>query len=214
MVTVWPEMLKWSCIGEGAFRMFLKPLSKISCWLPNVLFITLHPVAFESVYDPFFFKDWIFILGGHKEVLDGGFSFQVHFYAIFLASPLETFTQPLVVWYCYVWFLIHVVIRIRVPVVAIFPLWGWYLAHHLHSVEGPCWLLAFLQTVIQMLFLFLQFRVGQSRWFLPYETESLSHYILMVWYDGCPNADTGFMCWLSVDSGLESALFIWSNQHI
>ena len=42
-------------------------------------------------------------------------------------------------------FFIHVVTRIKVPVVAIFLLWGWYLAPHLHSVEGPCWVLVFLK---------------------------------------------------------------------
>ena len=33
-------------------------------------------------------------------------------------------------------------------------------------------------------------------------------------HDGCPNADTGFMCRLPVGSGLKSALYIRSNQHI
>ena len=72
--------------------MFFKPLPKVSGSLPNILFITLHPVAFESVYDPTSFKDWIFILRGHMQVLDGRSSFEVHFYAICFPSPLETRT--------------------------------------------------------------------------------------------------------------------------
>ena len=71
----------------------------------------------------------------------------MHFYVIFLASPLKTFTQPPVVWNSYMWFLVPVVIGIRVPVV-IFLLGGWCLAPNLHPVEGPCWVLAFLQAVI------------------------------------------------------------------
>ena len=35
-----------------------------------------------------------FILRGHKEVLDGRSSLQVHFYAIFLASPLKLSLSP------------------------------------------------------------------------------------------------------------------------
>ena len=32
--------------------------------------ITIYPATFESVYDPFSFKDWVFILRGHKKVFD------------------------------------------------------------------------------------------------------------------------------------------------
>ena len=38
----------------------------------------------------------------------------MYFYAIFLASSLEPFTQPLMIWYSDVWFLISAVVRIRV----------------------------------------------------------------------------------------------------
>ena len=127
--------------------MFLKPLPKISSWLPNIHFITLHPVAFKSVYDPTSFKDWIFILRSHKGVLDGRSSLLVHFYVIFLASPLETFTQPLMVWNSYMWFLVPVVIGIRVPVV-IFLLGAWCLVSQLYPIDGTCWVLTFLQGVI------------------------------------------------------------------
>ena len=59
--------------------------------------ITIHPVTFISVYDPTSFKDWIFILGGHKKVFDGMTSFQMYFNPIFFASSFEALTQPLVV---------------------------------------------------------------------------------------------------------------------
>ena len=45
-------------------------------------------------------------------------------------------------------FLVPVVMGIGVPGVVIFLLGDWCLAPHLHPVEGPCWVLAFLQAVI------------------------------------------------------------------
>ena len=59
--------------------------------------ITIHPVTFISVYDPTSFKDWIFILGGHKKVFDGMTFFQMYFNPIFFASSFEALTQPLMV---------------------------------------------------------------------------------------------------------------------
>ena len=44
------------------------------------------------------FTDWIFILWSHEEVLDGGSSFNMYLYAIYLANSFEAFTQPLMVW--------------------------------------------------------------------------------------------------------------------
>ena len=138
----------------------------------------------------------------------------MHFYAIFFASPFETFTQPLVVWYCYVWFSVHAVIRIKVPVAAIVLLWGWCLAPDLNSIEGPCWILAFLQTVVQVLLLFLQLEWTRADGFCPMK-QCPSHAIFG-WYGmmAVPMQILVCICWLSMDSGLESALFIWSNQHI
>ena len=56
--------------------------------------ITIHPVTFISVYDPTSFKDWIFILRGHKKVFDGMTSFQMYLNPIFFASSLEALTAP------------------------------------------------------------------------------------------------------------------------
>ena len=66
--------------------------------------ITVNPATFESVYDPTSFKDWVFILRGHQEVLDGMTSFQMHFNVIFLTNSLIALTQPLMVRYHYVCF--------------------------------------------------------------------------------------------------------------
>ena len=128
-------MLTLSCIGEGAFKCSLNLSPKFLADSP--MYSSSHSTLLNlNLYITPLFKDWIFILEGHKEVLDGGSSFQLHFYAIFFASPLVTLTQPLVVWNCYVWFKVHVVIRIKVPVVIIFLLWCCCLVPHLHSIEG------------------------------------------------------------------------------
>ena len=80
----------------------------------------------------------------------------MYLYAIFLASSFEAFTQPLMVWYYDVWFSISAVVRVRVLGVAFVFLWGWCLAPQLDSVESPCWIPASFQTLVQMLFFFLQ----------------------------------------------------------
>ena len=41
-VVVWPVVLKWLYMGEGALKVFFKPLSKCSCRLFYVFFITFH----------------------------------------------------------------------------------------------------------------------------------------------------------------------------
>ena len=66
MVTLWPEMVEWSWMGEGVLRCSFKPLWKVSCWLPNIFFLTIHPVAFISIYDPTLFPDGIFVFWGHE----------------------------------------------------------------------------------------------------------------------------------------------------
>ena len=82
--------------GRG-LEMFFKPLFKIPCWLPYVFMITIYPATFESVYDPTSFKDWVFVLRGHKKVFDGMTSLQMHFNPIFFASSLVALTEPLMV---------------------------------------------------------------------------------------------------------------------
>ena len=43
--------------GGRGLEMFFKPLCKVSCWLTNVFFFTVHPVAFISIYGPTLFPD-------------------------------------------------------------------------------------------------------------------------------------------------------------
>ena len=69
--------------GRG-LEVFLKPLSKCSCRLSYVFFITFHPVTFVSVYDATLLSHMVFVFGWHQEVFDGPAPFKVYFYAMFL----------------------------------------------------------------------------------------------------------------------------------
>ena len=66
--------------GRGGFQMFLEPFSKSSWGLSNIFLITINPVTLISVDDSTLPLDWIFVLGSHQEVLDGGVSFTIHLY--------------------------------------------------------------------------------------------------------------------------------------
>ena len=79
--------------GRG-LKMFFKPPFKISFWLSYVFMITILPVTFISVYDSTSFKDWIFVLRGHKKVFDGMTSFQMYFNPIFLQVLLKLSLSP------------------------------------------------------------------------------------------------------------------------
>ena len=128
--------------GRG-IDMFLKALFKISCWLFYIFLIRIHPVTFISIYDPTFFKDWIFILWSHEEVFDSMTSFEMYFYPIFLASSLEALTQPLMVRYNNVWFWHSAVVRSWFVDVFFIFLQVRCLALQLNSLQCPVWVLAF-----------------------------------------------------------------------
>ena len=86
-------MLKWSYIGEGTFRCSLNLSPKFLADFP--MYSSSHSILLHlNLYMTPLFKDWIFILRGHTEVLDGGSSFQVHFYAIFLQVLLKLSLSP------------------------------------------------------------------------------------------------------------------------
>ena len=211
--TVWPEMLMWLCIGEGAFRCSLNLSQKFLADSP--IYSSSHStlVAFESVYDPTSCKNWIFILRDHKEVLDGRSSFEVHFYAIFLASPLETLTQPLMVWNSYMWFWSLLLLGLEFLLLFFFLGAGvWFLnftllrAHvgylHFFKVLYKCSSSSCSWVGPEQMVLALWNRVP----ILLY-LDGMAWWLSQCRYWFC-------MCWLSVDSGLQPALFIWNNQHI
>ena len=79
----------------GGLQMFLKPLSKSSGWLPYVLIITVHPLAFEPVDDATLHCDVIFIFGSHQEVIDGIASSVMHLYPMLLHMFFILSLKPL-----------------------------------------------------------------------------------------------------------------------
>ena len=92
-VVLWPVMLEWSNIGDGAFRCSLN-LS------PNVLedsyifFITFHPITSVSVYDATLLDYVVFIFGCHQEVFDGPALWSIleyHISYIFFYTLTEAF---------------------------------------------------------------------------------------------------------------------------
>ena len=213
MVTVWPEMLWGSYIGEGAFRCSLNLSAKVLADSPMYSHHT-PPCHICICIWLHFFKDWIFVLCSHEEVLDGGSSFLLYFYVIFPVNFLETFTHSLMVWYYVMWFLISAVVRDRVLDVAFVLLWGWCLTPQLDSVEGLCWICASFQTLVQMLFFFLQLMWARTEGFCPAE-KGANHTVLR-WNSmmAIPMQILVCVCWLFLNSGLESVLFIWCDQHI
>ena len=95
-VILWSVVLKWSYIGEGAFRCSLN-LSKCSWWLSNVFLITIHLVTFVSIYDSTFLLDGILIFWSHQEVLDGIASFKVNLHSMFTACFLYAFNDSFII---------------------------------------------------------------------------------------------------------------------
>ena len=78
----------------GGLKMFFKPLPKISSWLPNILFITLHPVAFESVYDPTFLRIGSLSIGVIRRFLMVGPPFRCISMSYFLQVLLKLSLSP------------------------------------------------------------------------------------------------------------------------
>ena len=78
--------------GRGGLLMFFEPFCKGSCRLSYIFFLTPILTTFESVYDPTFVGNWIFVLGVHKEIFYGLTSFEVYLYTIFLTSVFEPLT--------------------------------------------------------------------------------------------------------------------------
>ena len=57
--------------GKEGLLMFFEPFCKGSCRFSYIFFLTPIFTTFESVYDPTFVGDRIFVLGGHEQVFYG-----------------------------------------------------------------------------------------------------------------------------------------------
>ena len=90
--------------------MFSEPLSKCSRGFTYVFLIAVNPATLKSIDDPTLFKDWILILGGHQEALDGFSSFKVQLYTMFATGLLEALTHTLMIGFHHVGLLVLVTV--------------------------------------------------------------------------------------------------------
>ena len=86
IVTAWPEMLRWSCMGDGALRCSLNLSSKFLADSPIYSSSQSIPVTFIPIYDPTFLEEWIFVIGSCEKVINGMTSFEMYFNPILLAN--------------------------------------------------------------------------------------------------------------------------------
>ena len=81
---LWPVVLKWSNMGEGAFWCSLN-LSPNALEDSYIFLITLHHTTFVTIDDPTLLQHRIFVLWGHQEVFDGCTSSKVNLNPIVIA---------------------------------------------------------------------------------------------------------------------------------
>ena len=182
-------MLTWSCIDEGAFRCSLNLSPKFLTDSP--VYSSSHSTLLHlNLYmTPHFLRIRSLFLGVIRRFLMVGPPFRCTSMPYFCKSSCNSHSAPggmelmcglgsmlllglkflLLLFFFFwvvVWLLIFTLLR----------------AHVGTCISSNCCINALLLSEIG---------ACQNRWFLPYGTESQSCYILMVWHDGCPNADTG-----------------------
>ena len=123
--------------------IFFEPLSKCSWGFSNIFHITLYPVTLVSINDSTLLLDRILIFWSHQEVLDGIASFKIDLYCMFAAYLLQSLTQPFIVWYHHVWFLVVVVVARVCGNSSIFVGWTFFL--DLYFIWSPCKVFIFLE---------------------------------------------------------------------
>ena len=73
----------------GGFKVFFKPISKCSCCLTYILFITFQPVTFESICNTTFVGHVVFIFWSHQFIFHGLATVEMNLNAISLANVLQ-----------------------------------------------------------------------------------------------------------------------------
>ena len=86
--------------------------------------------------DPTLLQDWILVFGGHQEVLYGVASFKVDLHPMPVAHFLQALTQPSLIRYHHVWFLVVAVLTSFCGVSSLFVDSAFGL--DLYSVQIPC----------------------------------------------------------------------------
>ena len=136
IVTEWPEMLIWSCMGEGALRCSLNLSSKFLADCPMYSWSQSTLPHLYLYMTPLLLRIGSLSLGVMK-IFDGMTSLQMYFNPIFSASSVEALTQPLMVRDHNMCFWPSVVWSWLLAVLIVFLL-GWCLALYLHSVWLYC----------------------------------------------------------------------------
>ena len=90
MVTSWPEMVRWSYMGDGALRCSLYLSSKFLADSP-IYSSSQSTLSHLYLYMTPLFEEWIFVFGGHEEALE------MYFNPILLANVFIAFTKSLMV---------------------------------------------------------------------------------------------------------------------
>ena len=91
-----PVVLKWSYIGEGAFRCSLK--LSLNVLEDSAMYSSSHSTL-SHLYlymMPLFIGIWSFVFGCHQEVFDGSTHFKVYMYAMFLGHFFIFSLRPFV----------------------------------------------------------------------------------------------------------------------
>ena len=146
--------------------MLFEPFPKGSGWFTYILIITLHPITLVSIYDTTFLSDEIFIFWCHQEVFDGFASFEENLNAIFLASIFDTFPQAFDVWHSYVCSSFGMVVIAHQSLVFVSGLFVWH-GLLLCSVQGPPWVPACCEGLLDVVLLFHQVLIGWTYFFCP-----------------------------------------------
>ena len=76
----------------GCLLMFSEPLSKCSSGFTYILLIAVNSATLIPIDDPTLLKDWILILWGHQDALDGMESFEVYLDTMFATNLFEALT--------------------------------------------------------------------------------------------------------------------------
>ena len=78
----------------GGFKVFFKPISKCSCCLTYILFITFQPVTFKSIHNATFVGHVVFIFWS-QFIFQGLDTFKMNLNAISLANVFDALTLSL-----------------------------------------------------------------------------------------------------------------------
>ena len=137
--------------GRGLL-MFLEPFCKVSGRFSNVSFITPMFTAFISIYDATLVCDRILVLRSHKEASDGLSSFKEHLNPKFVACPLSSLTESLMVWDYHVQVCFVVVLASLGSSCFVLV---WVLALHSCPFNGPCGVFSSCESFKEVFFFFL-----------------------------------------------------------